>query len=89
MKQEKTKKYLVACKLGGIIETYIIEIDNDYVPESDNMQKIKEIIIKDYAPHWYSEYAAPSNCGGHICIAEGDAVKTNNLNILAISNLQI
>lgn len=46
------KKYLVACDLGGgVIRPYTVEVEDDYIPVSDNMLKFKEIIVKDFKPH--------------------------------------
>lgn len=39
--EQMKKKYLVACDLGDIVESDIIEMPDDYTPASDNMQRLK------------------------------------------------
>ncbi|MDE6433720.1 MAG: hypothetical protein K2L07_05765 [Lachnospiraceae bacterium] len=86
------KKYLVAYNVHrglGLVKSAVIEVEDDYVPALDNMKKIKKKIISDVKPELLSLYAAPSNCGGDVLYTEDKLIDMENLNIVAISNLNV
>lgn len=84
------KNYLVAFNIGsGRVGTTQIQVDDDYIPITDNMKKIKEAVIENSKPKWSTQYAAPSNCGGYISSTEHDLISVEELKIVAISNLDM
>ena len=85
------KQYLVACDLGGCcIQPYMVKVGDDYLPVSDDMKALKELIVKEYKPKWHSAHAAPDNCGGRLNIYESnDKIPADALNIIAISRLDL
>lgn len=86
------KKYLIACNLGDdIVKSYVVEMDDGYKPSSDDMQALKEAVVKVHKPHGYHSYAAPVGSENYMASytkAEGE-IKPENLQILAVSNLEL
>lgn len=85
------KKYLVGVRLGlGNVEGYIVEVANDYVPESDDMAKLKRKLVKKYHPRSTWLRANPSSCGGSVSTVESNnEISAEGLNIISISRLNV
>lgn len=83
------KSYLVACDLeGGQIETYKIKTPADYIPESDDLNLIKETVVKRFAPRWHHAYASPDSCGGSVNITEtSTTICVKDLSVIALSRI--
>lgn len=82
------KNYLVSYNVG-VIKTTQIQLPNDYIPSSDNMDSVKKKIIKEDKPCIVNHYSAPIGCGGHVYANEGRKATKDELQIIAISNLDI
>lgn len=83
------KNYLVAYSVGEGIKSVIVQVEDYYVPSKDSLRKIKKLIVEQVHPRYVRAYAAPSNCGGYINYTDGSYIKEQDLNILAISNLNV
>lgn len=84
------KKYLVSYKTGDCCSySAIVETPEDYVPCSDNMLKIKKQIVDLFKPTYETLMSPPGDWGGYIQFHSGDRIKAEELNILAISRLDL
>lgn len=80
------KPYHVACDTGyGRIMSYRVEADVDYTPESDNMAFLKEQVVKQYAPR---ESIADAD-NGLLCYWDGGFIEAEDLNIIAVSRMDL
>lgn len=86
------KKYLVAYNVHiglGLVKSAVVEVEDDYVPALDNMKSIKEKIVSDVKPELVELHTAPPNCGGGVDYTENTLIAMKDLNIVAISNLNV
>ncbi len=87
---EVKKHYLVSIDVGaGVIESKVIEMPMDYIPYSDSMMGIKKEILEKYKPRLRSSHVAPPQCGGYIGITDGRELRIDEIDIIAISNLDV
>lgn len=82
------KNYLVQFRTGSLTYQAVqVCVEDDYIPFSDNMQKLKEMIIEQEKPIWAH---ASANPGGCIDITEyREEITVQELDIVSISNLDI
>lgn len=84
------KKYLVHYATGRFTSTAtIIEVEDDYVPASDDMMLLKKKVVEQDKPNRESLYSAPDACGGGVNCVDGNPIPANKLNILGVSNLNV
>lgn len=87
--EENMKTYLVACNLGEQIKAYTVRTEASYVPASDNMKTLKELVVKIHKPRTLVSYANPPECGGYIGYTDGKYISAKRLNIIAVSRLDL
>lgn len=83
------KTYLVTVNQGGgIIKPYEVKTDDNYVPASDEMTRLKKAVVSEYKPRHFRQYADPGSCGS-IYPIDGDEIREERLDIIAVSRLDL
>lgn len=87
------KKYLVGVNLGlGDVTGYIVEIANDYIPEKDNMAKLKRKLVRKYHPHrshLYVDGTYRYNNSTVHCTEDTQEISAARLDVVSISRLDL
>lgn len=85
------KKYLVAVQLGvGYTEGFIVEVANNYVPESDNMAKLKRKLVRKYHPCSTKLNVDYRDSSGNVnCVSYGNEIHPSSLKVIGLSRLDL
>lgn len=81
------KNYLVAYDVGiqvSIVETTCVQVEDGYIPFSDNMETIKEKVIEKEHPERVEIYPNPN---GYLGIVKRNKYTKDTLKIISISEL--